>query len=126
MTQDPPKQKPRKRSGGLASLTGDREFRQVRKGKTVRTPLFTLRALHYRPRHKEPYRPMTLVGIVVAKKTLKSAVDRNRVRRRVREALRTLDLPPCRAVLLPTPGVLRVPFAELRDQLARAFDKAAP
>ncbi|AFZ68050.1 ribonuclease P protein component [Deinococcus peraridilitoris] len=116
----------RKRSAGLASLTGEREFRQVRKGKTVRTPYFTVRAVHYRPKHREPYRPMTIVGIVVSKKTLKSAVDRNRVRRRVREALRLLELPPCRAMVLPNPAVLSVDFAELQAQLKRAFDKAAP
>lgn len=122
----PTPSKPRKRSAGLASLKGEREFRQVRKGKTVRTPYFTLRAVHYRPRHGEKYLPMTIVGIVVSKKTLKHAVDRNRARRRVREALRTLELPPCRAMVLPSPEVLRVDFAELRAHLKRAFDKAAP
>jgi len=120
--------KPRKSTAGLDSLRGDSEFRQVRKGKTVRTAYFTLRALHYRPKRGEKYRPMTLVGIVVSKKTLKRAVERNRARRRVREALRTLmpDLPPCRAVIMPNPEVLHVPFDVLRTQLRRAFEKAAP
>ena len=107
-------------------MKGEREFRQVRKGKTVRTKLFTVRAVHYRPRHGEAWKPMTIVGIVVSKKTLKLAVDRNRARRRVREALRTLELPPCRAVVLPTPEVLSVNFEELKAELRGAFDKAAP
>ena len=111
----------------LDSLRGDREFRKVRNhGSAVRDPLFTLRLTEYRPRYGEAWQPRAIMGIVVSKKTLKRAVDRNRVRRRVREALRTLPggLPPCRAILLPNPGVLTVPFADLQAALARAIAKA--
>ncbi|OLV19480.1 Ribonuclease P protein component [Deinococcus marmoris] len=111
----------------LDSLRGDREFRKVRNhGVAVRDPLFTLRLTEYRPRYGEVWQPRAIMGIVVSKKTLKRAVDRNRVRRRVREALRTLPggLPPCRAILLPNPGVLAVPFTELQAALARAIAKA--
>ncbi|WP_245588574.1 ribonuclease P protein component [Deinococcus pimensis] len=118
--------KPRRRSAGLTSLRGDAEFRQVRKGRAVRTPYFTLRAVHYRPKHGTPWKPMTVVGIVVPKKVLRSAVDRNRARRRLKEAMRRVDLPPCRAVLMPTPEVLTVDFEVLTDALRRAFDRAAP
>ncbi|WP_253581081.1 ribonuclease P protein component [Deinococcus sp. HSC-46F16] len=105
-------------------MTGDREFRRVRQhGAVVRDRLFTLRVTDYRPRYGEVWRPRATIGIVVPKKTLSRAVDRNRARRRVREALRTLPggLPPCRAILLPNPAVLRVPFPELQAALARAF-----
>ncbi|MFC4639028.1 ribonuclease P protein component [Deinococcus hohokamensis] len=108
-------------------MRGDREFRKVRQhGAVVRDPLFTLRLTEYRPRHGEAWRPRAVVGIVVPKKSLKRAVDRNRARRRVREALRTLPggLPPCRAILMPNPSVLRAPFAELQGALGRALDKA--
>ncbi|MDV6373164.1 ribonuclease P protein component [Deinococcus arenicola] len=108
-------------------MRGDREFRKVRNhGAVVRDPLFTLRLTEYRPRYGESWQPRAIIGIVVSKKTLKRAVDRNRVRRRVREALRTLPdgLPPCRAILLPNPGVLNVPFTELQTALARAIAKA--
>ncbi|CAM3994138.1 ribonuclease P protein component [Deinococcus frigens] len=111
----------------LDSLRGDREFRKVRThGAAVRDPLFTLRLTEYRPRYGEAWQPRAIMGIVVSKKTLKRAVDRNRVRRRVREALRTLPggLPPCRAILLPNPGVLSVPFTELQAALGRAIAKA--
>lgn len=111
----------------LDSLRGDREFRKVRNhGVAVRDPLFTLRLTEYRPRYGESWQPRAIIGIVVSKKTLRRAVDRNRVRRRVREALRTLPdgLPPCRAILLPNPGVLKVPFADLQTALARAIAKA--
>lgn len=111
----------------LFSLRGDREFRKVRQhGAVVRDPLFTLRLTEYRPRHGEAWRPRAVVGIVVPKKSLRRAVDRNRARRRVREALRTLPggLPPCRAILMPNPAVLRAPFPELQSALGRALEKA--
>lgn len=111
----------------LESLRGDREFRKVRThGVAVRDPLFTLRITEYRPRYGETWRPRAIIGIVVAKKTLKRAVDRNRVRRRVREALRTLPggVPPCRAILLPNPGVLSADFTQLQAALSRALDRA--
>lgn len=123
--------KPR-RPVALDSLRGEREFRKVRAhGAAVRHPLFTLRLTDYRPRYGEAWRPRAIIGLVVSKKTLKSAVDRNRARRRVREALRTLPpellpggLPACRAILLPNPGVLRAPFGELQAALAAALTKA--
>lgn len=89
----------------------------------LRDPLFTLRVTEYRPRYGEVWRPRAIIGIVVPKKTLRRAVDRNRARRRVREALRTLPggLPPCRGVLMPGPGVLSVPFPELQASLARVL-----
>lgn len=111
----------------LDSLRGDREFRKVRQhGLTIRDPLFTLRITEYRPRHGETWRPRAIVGIVVPKKTLKRAVDRNRARRRTREALRTLPggLPPCRAVLMPNPGVLRAEFTAIQAALGRALSRA--
>ncbi|GGL16175.1 ribonuclease P protein component [Deinococcus radiotolerans] len=111
----------------LDSLRGDREFRKVRAhGQAVRDPLFTLRVTEYRPRHGEAWRPRAIIGVVVSKKTLKRAVDRNRARRRVREALRTLPggLPACRAILLPNPAVLTAPFADLQAALERALRRA--
>ncbi|WP_345453575.1 ribonuclease P protein component [Deinococcus aluminii] len=105
-------------------MKGEREFRRVRQhGAMLRDPLFTLRVTDYRPRHGEVWRPRAIIGIVVPKKTLRRAVDRNRARRRVREALRTLPggLPPCRAILMPTPGVLTVPFPELQMALSRVL-----
>lgn len=98
----------------------------------MRDPLFTLRLTDYRPRYGEAWRPRALMGLVVSKKTLKRAVDRNRARRRVREALRTMPpellpggLPACRAIVMLNPSVLAVPFAELQGALARALGRAA-
>ena len=107
----------------LTSLRGEREFRKVRAhGQTIRHALFTLRVTDYRPRYGETWQPRAIIGIVVPKKTLKLAVKRNRVRRRVREALRTLPgLPPCRATIHPNVAALSVPFAELQAALGQAL-----
>ena len=114
-------------------MRGEREFRKVRAhGAAVRDPLFTLRLTDYRPRYGERWHPRAIIGLVVSKKTLKHAVKRNRARRRVREALRTMPpellpggLPACRAIVLLNPGVLSVPFAELQAALARALQRGA-
>ncbi|MBB6099118.1 ribonuclease P protein component [Deinobacterium chartae] len=110
---------------GMTSLKGDAEFRRVRKGPAVRTPFFVLRSLPYRPRHGQPYRPQPVVGIVVSRKSLNKAVERNRARRRVREALRSISLPPCRAMLVLNPSVLEADFAELRRSLEGAFERVS-
>jgi ribonuclease P protein component, eubacterial len=114
-------------------LRGEREFRKVRAhGAAVRDPLFTLRLTDYRPRYGERWHPRAIIGLVVSKKTLKHAVKRNRARRRVREALRTMPpellpggLPACRAILMLNPGVLTVPFPELQAALAQALQRGA-
>lgn len=113
----------------LRSLKGEKEFRRVRRlGIGLRHPLFSLKVTDYRPRHGHPWRPAAHIGIVVPKKVLPHAVDRNRVRRRVREALRTLPqsshgqaLPACRGILFPTAAAVNAPFDELQRALAEAM-----
>lgn len=119
---------PSARKVALASLRGDREFRKVRAhGQVIRTRFFQLRVTDYRPRYGEVWQPRAIIGIVVPKKTLKRAVDRNRARRRVHEALRTLPgLPPCRAILSPAALVLDAPFAELQAALGKALGSFDP
>ena len=119
---------PQPRKVALVSLRGDREFRKVRShGQVIRTRFFQLRVTDYRPRYGEVWRPRAIIGIVVPKKTLKRAVDRNRARRRVHEALRTLPgLPPCRAILSPAALVLGAPFAELQAALGKALGSFDP
>ncbi|WP_424951769.1 ribonuclease P protein component [Deinococcus sp.] len=119
---------PPSRKVALVSLRGDREFRKVRAhGQVIRTRFFQLRVTDYRPRYGEVWQPRAIIGIVVPKKTLRRAVDRNRARRRMHEALRTLPgLPPCRAILSPAALVLDAPFAELQAALGRALGSFDP
>jgi len=65
------------------------------------------------------------VGLTVGK-VLGGAVDRNRIRRRMREAVRLS--PPCQApvdvVFNPRKSVLTIPFAELLSEVARSLKLA--
>jgi ribonuclease P protein component len=65
---------------GYGSLRG-----VYQRGKTVRTPLMNLRYASRDP--NKPYR----VAVVVSRKVNKSAVTRNRIRRRIYEAVRAND-----------------------------------
>lgn len=80
-------------------------------GKTIRTPLVSL---VFAPNERGYQR----FGVVVSKKVLKSAVGRNRIRRRVYEAIR-LELPnfdrpeDCLFVIF-NQSVKDLPFRDLR------------
>lgn len=97
------------------------------KGKTIRTPLV---ALIFTPnlRHYQRF------GVVISKKVLKSAVGRNRIRRRVYEALR-LELegftcPIDCLFIIHSRSVAKMPFLELRrlvhELLERVLAEISP
>ena len=90
-------------------------------GQTIRTPLMSL---VFAPNTKHHQR----FGVVVSKKVLKSAVGRNRIRRRVYEALR-LELPTFTAHLdcifvIYNRSILKLPFTDLRRELRTLLDRA--
>ncbi len=91
-------------------------------GKAVRTQLFTLKYV------ANTHRKYPRFSVVVSKKVIKSAVGRNRIRRRLYEYLRqhidslndTYDI-----VIICTSAELRtLPFSEISEQLTQLFDKA--
>ncbi len=63
------------------------------------------------------------MGIVVSKK-VGNAVVRNRVRRRLREILRRMHLPPCDLMVVARPEAAAADFHELARDLMRALDKS--
>lgn len=92
-------------------------------GKAVRSQLFTIK---YVP---NTHRKYPRFSVVVSKKVIKSAVGRNRIRRRLYEYLRQntdrLDA-VYDVVIICTSAELRVlPYPEIVEQLEQLFNKAS-
>ena len=92
-------------------------------GQAERTRLMTLKFV------KNPHRKHSRVAVVISKKVLKGAVGRNRVRRRVYEAVRrrldNITHPTDLVFLVFSSEVATMPAAELDelvDQLLAAVD----
>ncbi len=93
-------------------------------------PLWKGKHLHARyvygyPRHPAAAldRPGVFVGTLGSTKLSKSAVERNRMRRRTREALRTSlkampDFPTVQLLILPRSSSLKCPFAEIQTDIS--------
>ncbi len=100
----------------LTSLRGDAAFRRVRRGRPGRSRLVSVRWL---PLNASEVR----VGIVVSKKVGK-AVVRNKVRRRLREIVRRMHLPPAEIMIIARPEAAQASFQELARDLRRALAKS--
>lgn len=92
------------------------------KGKAVRSQLFTIK---YVP---NTHRKHPRFSVVVSKKVIKSAVGRNRIRRRLYEYIRTnmerlVEVHD--VVIICTSAELRtLPFTQITEQLDQLFEKA--
>lgn len=91
-------------------------------GKAVRSQPITIKWV------KNTHRTRPRVSVVVSKKVIKSAVGRNRIRRRVYEYIRT-HIPQLNGVydivIIVTSAELRhQPYSELEGQLDSLFEKA--
>ena len=90
-------------------------------GKTVRTPKMSLV-------FAENTRGFTRVAVVVSKKVDKTAVGRNRIRRRVYEALRlNFDLIPKAkdyVFVVFSRDVMKMPFDELEEVLGKLVEES--
>lgn len=91
------------------------------KGKTIRTPMLSL-VFAPNTRHHQRF------GVVVSKKVLRSAVGRNRIRRRIYEALR-LELPEytvpmdCLFVVF-SKSTIDLPFRDLRRLIHELLERS--
>lgn len=100
----------------LEGLTKDWRFRRIRnKGKPGRANILSLKWI--------PSKQGLFVGIVASKK-VGNAVTRNRIRRRIREALRRMDLPPLEAVIIANPEAAKARYPEVVKALYTAMRKA--
>ena len=93
-----------------------------RKGRMLRSPSISIRFLDNQ-KH-EDYR----VAVMVSKKVAKSAVKRNRIRRRVYSVVEKLQ-PPLKAsvdliVMVYDEKVAEMDYPELEDTLTKMIDKA--
>ena len=100
----------------LEGLTKDWRFRRIRnKGKPGRANILSLKWI--------AAKQGLFVGIVASKK-VGNAVTRNRIRRRIREALRRMDLPPLEAVIIANPEAAKARYPEVVKALYAAMRKA--
>lgn len=91
-------------------------------GQTVRSRLLTLRYTANRHRKESRF------SVSISKKVLKSAVKRNRVRRRIYEVIR-LKLPELTGVydvvfIVTSPDLLQMEHMELKDAVLRCLSEA--
>ena len=91
-------------------------------GKAVRSHPMTIKWV------KNTHRTRPRVSVVVSKKVMKSAVGRNRIRRRVYEYMRT-HIPQLNdvydiVVIVTSPELRHMPYPELESLLDGLFEKA--
>ena len=91
-------------------------------GKAVRSQPVTVKWT------KNARRQKSRISVVVSKKVLKSAIGRNRIRRRVYEYVR-LHLPRLNdtydiVIIVTSPELRTLPYSELKTQLDQLFEKA--
>ncbi len=84
-------------------------------GQVVRTHFLTFKYL------KNPHRKAPRFSVVVSKKIMKSAVGRNRIRRRIYEAVRLIAIPHAQSydvvIIVSSGEVLAMPHVELLEMI---------
>lgn len=91
-------------------------------GVSQRSRMITVRSIH------NPRRQHARFAVVVSKKILKSAVGRNRIRRRVYEVIRQ-ELPKLKpshdvVVLIFSSEVRDIPFTDLQENMRSLLERA--
>lgn len=91
-------------------------------GQAVRSSIVTVKYV------KNPYRSHSRFAVVVSKKVLKSAVRRNRIRRRVYEIIR-LELPYLKndqdvVIIIFSSEVLLMPYKDLKQVIKNILSQA--
>ena len=91
-------------------------------GVAKRSHIFTIKTV------RNTHRKSSRFAVVISKKVHKSAVGRNRVRRRLYEIIRhemaRMELVHDVAIIVSSAEVLSLPSEELKKELVRLFDEA--
>lgn len=107
----------------MQRLKKRRDFLKVQKGRRVHTGLFSVQALG------SQQESATRIGFTVSKKVSLSAVKRNRIRRRLKEAARLVasGAPACGMdyVVVGRIAALHAPFSRITSELSRSLRLAA-
>lgn len=104
-----------------ARLLKPDEFKFVfENGRREHTPYFTAVAANSAASHPR-------LGLAIAKKNLALAVERNRIKRQIRESFRQhqASLPPLDIVILAKSVIRNEPAAQIRQQLERLWTRLA-
>ena len=117
-------------------LKSFRLFKQTLNGETLGvTPFFALMGLRHHPsflaQQTDPNRLLPRFGFIVSKKVEKRATRRNRVKRWLREAVRTRLLPEQKdslkqyrtIIIIARPKSLAAGFHSLADTLVQCFGR---
>jgi ribonuclease P protein component len=99
-----------------------RDFRAAARGAAVSRPAFLLQV-----RRREDDGPAR-IGFTVSRRAAAKAVERNRIRRRLKEAARRAEgaaRPGCDYVLVARSAALRADFARIVDDVATAMREGA-
>lgn len=118
----------------LLRLQGRKSSEYVlRKGRVWRGKTFTAYWLPgpQRRRGQAPGMPGVYVGTFASAKLHKSAVARNRMRRRIREALRVAvrdraEIPSAQLLLTPRSASLKAPFEDIRRDVSTLLSLLPP
>jgi len=104
----------------MERLRKRREFLKVQKGRRAHTGLLSVQAL------ARDDGGVSRVGFTVSKRVSPSAVKRNRIRRRLKEAMRLIAAPEAADyVIVAKIEALTAPFARIASDLERALGQAA-
>ncbi len=112
----------------LYSLKGDSNFRRLKRGSSSSNKYFSMRWLPHRNDPLLPKENVVFVGIIITKKVGK-AVVRNRIRRRLREALRAIlakesfQKKYTDVLIIVRPKAVAADFWQLKEALSATLGK---
>ncbi|OIP23169.1 ribonuclease P protein component [bacterium CG_4_10_14_0_2_um_filter_33_32] len=101
-------------------LKKEKDFQRVYKGGKINSPFFSLRYQHSKLKKIR-------VGVVVGRKVSAKSVERNQLKRRIRELVREI-LPDIKnnldIVLTANPSSKALNFQDMRQEIANLFKRA--